>query len=116
MRESRLMQLQYVTAVGALVLVGFHLLLQGVLVPYGEALNFQHVLSLYRDWIDGSLLEILLVVVLMHGFNGLRMILLEWRQTARWTAWVNGGTVLAAIVAIAYGTRTVIFAVVGGVS
>ena len=77
MRESRLMQLQYVTAVAALVLVGFHLLLQGVLVPYGEALNFQRVLSLYRDWIDGSLLEILLVVVLLHGFNGLRMILLE---------------------------------------
>jgi succinate dehydrogenase / fumarate reductase membrane anchor subunit len=65
---------------------------------------------------DGSLLELLLVVVLLHGFNGLRMILLEWRQSARWTSWVNGGIVVASLVAILYGTRTVIFAVVGGVS
>lgn len=116
MKESRLMQLQYVTAVAALVLVGIHLLMQGVLVPYGEALSFQRVLSLYRDWVDGSLLELLLVVVLLHGFNGLRMILLEWKQSPGWSAWVNGGTVIAAVLAVAYGTRTVIFAVVGGVS
>jgi succinate dehydrogenase / fumarate reductase membrane anchor subunit len=116
MRESLLMQLQYLTAVAALVLVAFHLLMQGVLVPYGEALNFQHVLSIYRSWVDGSLLELLLVVVLLHGFNGLRMILLEWRQTASWSSWVNGGIAVAALVAMAYGTRTVIFAVMGSVS
>ena len=116
MKESRLMQLQYVTAVAALVLVALHLLMQGVIVPYQQALNFQHVLETYRDWVNGSLLELLLVVVLLHGFNGLRMILIEWRQTARWTSWVNMGTVVAAVVAIAYGTRTVIFAIVGGVS
>ena len=116
MKESRLMQLQYATAVAALVLVGIHLLMQGVLVPWTVVLSFQHVLSVYRDWINGSMLELLLVVVLLHGFNGLRMILLEWRQTARWTGWVNAGTVVAAIVAIAYGTRTIIYAIVGGVS
>lgn len=116
MKESRLMQLQYVTAIAALFLVGVHLLMQGVLVPYGEALSFQRVLSLYRDWVDGSLLELLLVVVLLHGFNGLRMILLEWRQSPGWSAWVNGGAIIAASLTIAYGTRTVIFAVLGGVS
>jgi len=116
MRESRFMQLQYVTAVAALVLVGLHLLMQGVLVPYSQALDFQRVLSIYRDWVDGSLLELLLVVVLLHGFNGLRMILLEWRQSASWSAWVNGCVVVAAFLAISYGTRTVIFAIVGGVS
>jgi succinate dehydrogenase / fumarate reductase membrane anchor subunit len=113
MKESRLTQLQYVTAVAALVLVAIHLLMQGVLVPWGEALSFQRVLTVYRDWIDGSLLEVLLVVVLLHGFNGLRMILLEWKQTNRWTSWVNAGTVVAVLLAIAYGTRTVIYAVVG---
>ncbi len=116
MKESRLMQLQYATAIAALVLVALHLLMQGVLVPYGEALSFQRVLSVYRDWLNGSLLEILLVVVLLHGFNGLRVILLEWRQNRRWSAWVNTGTVLAVIFAVAYGTRTVLFAVTGGVS
>ncbi|MDV3293420.1 MAG: succinate dehydrogenase [Nitrososphaerales archaeon] len=116
MKESRLMQLQYATAIAALVLVALHLLMQGVLVPYGEALSFQRVLSLYRDWLNGSLLEILLVVVLLHGFNGLRIILLEWRQTPRWSDWVNTGTVVAVILAAAYGTRTVILAVTAGVS
>lgn len=116
MKESRLMQLQYATAVAALVLVALHLLMQGVLVPYGEALSFQKVLSVYRDWLNGSLLEILLVVVLLHGFNGLRIILLEWRQTPRWSDRVNMGTVVAVILAVAYGTRTVILAVTGGVN
>ncbi|MDG6914740.1 MAG: hypothetical protein JRM90_02050 [Nitrososphaerota archaeon] len=36
MRESTLMQMQYVTAVLAVLLVGVHLLMQGVLVPYTE--------------------------------------------------------------------------------
>jgi succinate dehydrogenase / fumarate reductase membrane anchor subunit len=116
MRESRLMQLQYVTAVAALFLVGLHLLMQGVIVPYGTALSFQRVLSVYRSWVDGSLLEILLVVILAHGFNGLRIILVEWRQSKGWTTWVNRGTIVAALLVIAYGTRTVILAVAGGVS
>ena len=116
MRESRLMQLQYATALVALLLVAIHLLMQGVLVPYGQALSFQKVLSIYRYWVDGGLLEILLVVVLLHGFNGLRTILLELRQTAHWSAWVNTGTVVAIILAAAYGTRTVILAVTGGVT
>ena len=116
MKESRLMLIQYVTAVAALALVATHLLMQGVLVPYGEALSFQRVLSIYRYWVDGALLETLLVVVLLHGFNGLRIILLELRQSTHWSGWVNTGTVIAVILSIAYGTRTVILAVVGGVS
>lgn len=116
MRESRLMQLQYATAIAALVLVGLHLLMQGVLVPYGVAISFQQVLVTYRSWINGSLLEILLIVVLAHGFNGARIILLEWRQTKGWTTLVNLGSLAAALISIAYGTRTVILAVLGGVS
>ena len=45
-----MMQLQYVTAIVAIVLVSIHLLMQGVLVPYCEAVSFQHVLSVYRSW------------------------------------------------------------------
>ena len=115
MREARLMQLQYATAIAALVLVALHLLMQGVLVPYAEAISFQRVLSLYRSWIDGSLLEVLLVVVLAHGFNGLRIILLEWRQSRGWSTWVNRGALIAALLAMAYGTRTVVLAITGGV-
>jgi len=116
MRESTMMQLQYVTAVLAIGLVTVHLLMQGVLVPYGEAVSFQHVLSVYRDAVDGALLEVLLIVVLAHGFNGLRIILLEWRQGAVWTRGVNWVVLLLAIATIAYGTRTVVLAATGQVA
>ncbi len=110
------MQLQYVTAILALGLVTIHLLMQGVLVPYGEALSFQRVLSVYRNVVDGALLEILLVVVLAHGFNGLRIILLELRQGAGWTMGVNWATLVVTVATVAYGTRTVILAATGQVS
>jgi succinate dehydrogenase / fumarate reductase membrane anchor subunit len=110
------MQLQYATAIAALLLVALHLLMQGVLVPYGVAISFQHILLTYRSWINGSLLEILLIVVLAHGFNGARIVLLEWRQTRRWTTLVNSGSLIIALVSIAYGSRTVILAVLGGAS
>ncbi len=116
MRESTMMQLQYATAVVAIVLVTLHLLMQGVLVPYGEAVSFEHVLSVYRNAVDGTLLEVLLIVVLAHGFNGLRIILLEWRQGAGWTTGVNWAVLLVTIATIAYGTRTVILAATGQVS
>jgi len=116
MRESTMMQLQYVTAVLAIGLVTVHLLMQGVLVPYGEAVSFQQVLSVYRNAVDGALLEILLIVILAHGFNGLRIILLEWRQGAGWTKGVNWVILLVALAMIAYGTRTVILAATGQVS
>lgn len=115
MKESRVMQLQYVTAVLALGLVAVHLLMQGVLVPYGEAVSFQRVLSVYRNAVDGTLLEVLLVVVLAHGFNGLRVILLEWRQGPGWTRGVNWAVIFAALLAMGYGTRTVILAATGQV-
>jgi succinate dehydrogenase / fumarate reductase membrane anchor subunit len=116
MKESKLMLLQYATAIAALVLVGLHLLMQGVLIPYAQAISFQRVLYVYRDWVTGSLLETLLVVVLLHGFNGLRMILLEWRQSARWSGTVNASIVLAVMLSIAYGTKTILLAIAGGVS
>ena len=116
MRESTMVQLQYATAILAVGLVTLHLLMQGVLVPYGEAVSFQHVLSVYRNAVDGALLEVLLIVVLAHGFNGLRIILLEWRQSTGWTRGVNWAALLATLATVAYGTRTVILAVTGQVS
>lgn len=116
MRESKLMLIQYVTAVAAVVLVAFHLLTQGVLVPYGTAISFETLLSVYRNVFYMIFLELLLVVVLVHGFNGVRIILHEWRQTRAWTRWVDWGTLLAIVVSVGYGTRTIVLAVFGGVA
>ena len=113
MKESRLMLLQYVTAVAAVILVTFHLLMQGVLVSYGTAISFGNILSVYRNAFYMVFLESLLVVVLVHGFNGVRIILHEWRQTRAWTQWVNIGTVIAIVASVGYGTRTIILAVFG---
>jgi succinate dehydrogenase / fumarate reductase membrane anchor subunit len=116
MKESRLMLVQYATAVAAVVLVSVHLIMQGVIYPYATAISFSNILSIYRNGLYAIFLEALLVVVLVHGFNGVRIILHEFRQTKPWTMWVDAGTVLAIVVAVAYGTRTVILAVFGGVS
>jgi succinate dehydrogenase / fumarate reductase membrane anchor subunit len=113
MKESKIMLIQYLTAAAALVLVTFHLLLQGVLVPYSTALSFNRVLSVYRGIIDGSLLEILLGVVVVHGFNGLRIMLLEWRQGRTWSRFTNYGTLIAILAVMGYGTRTIVLAVTG---
>jgi succinate dehydrogenase / fumarate reductase, membrane anchor subunit len=116
MRESRLMLVQYATALAAVVLVSVHLLMQGVLVPYATAISFGNILSIYRSGLYALFLEALLVVVLVHGFNGVRIILHEWKQTASWGMWVDLGTVVAIIASVAYGTRTIILAIFGGMS
>ena len=116
MKESRLMLIQYATAVAAVVLVSIHLIMQGVIYPYATAISFANILSTYRNGIYAVFLEALLVVVLVHGFNGVRIILHEFRQTGPWGRWVDVGTVVAIVATVAYGTRTVILAVFGGVT
>jgi succinate dehydrogenase / fumarate reductase membrane anchor subunit len=116
MKESRLMLIQYATAVAAVVLVAVHLIMQGVIYPYATAISFDNILSIYRNGFYAIFLEALLVVVLVHGFNGVRIILQEIRQSKPWTQLVDAGTVVAIIITVAYGTRTVILAVFGVVS
>ena len=116
MKESRLMLIQYATAVAAVVLVAVHLIMQGVIYPYAAAISFDNILSIYRNGFYAIFLEALLVVVLVHGFNGVRIILQEIRQSKPWTQLVDAGTVVAIMITVAYGTRTVILAVFGVVS
>lgn len=114
MRESRLMLVQYATAVLAVALVSVHLVMQGVITSYSSAISFSNILSIYQNGFYAIFLEALLVVVLVHGFNGVRIILHEWRQTAPWSRWVDIGTVVAILASVGYGTRTVILAIFGG--
>jgi len=114
MKESRLMLLQYATAIVAVVLVSVHLIMQGVILPYTKAISFSNILSVYQNGFYAVFLEALLVVVLVHGFNGVRIILHEWRQSAPWSRWVDIGTILAIVASVGYGTRTVVLAIFGG--
>jgi succinate dehydrogenase / fumarate reductase membrane anchor subunit len=51
-----------------------------------------------------------LILIAIHGFNGLRVILLELRQNEIWEKGVNILVILGLIGIIAYGTRTIIIA------
>jgi succinate dehydrogenase / fumarate reductase membrane anchor subunit len=110
------MLIQYATAVAAVALVSVHLIMQGIVLPYAQAISFSNILSIYRNWGYAAFLEALLVVVLVHGFNGVRIILQELRQTPPWSRGVDIGTVVAVAATVAYGTRTIILAVFGGVT
>ena len=116
MKESRLMLIQYATAVAAVALVSVHLIMQGIIYPYTTAISFDNILSIYKNGFYAIFLEALLIVVLVHGINGVRIILHEIRQTKPWTRLVDAGTIVAILVTVAYGTRTVILAAFGVVS
>jgi succinate dehydrogenase / fumarate reductase membrane anchor subunit len=49
-------------------------------------------------------------LVSVHGFNGIRIILLELRQNKAWENMITVVTISAMIALIAYGTRTIILA------
>ena len=53
-------------------------------------------------------------MLVLHGVYGVRVILHEWRQTAPWSRWVDIGTILAIVISVGYGTKTVLLAVFGG--
>ena len=56
------------------------------------------------------LLESILILIAIHGFNGLRVILLELRQSKRWEDGVTILTIVAMMGVVAYGTRTILVA------
>ena len=56
------------------------------------------------------MLESILILIAIHGFNGLRVILLELRQNEIWEKGVNILVLVGLIGIIAYGTRTIIIA------
>lgn len=113
MRESQLMNIHYITGLAAIVLVGIHIMFR-LIVPYGESLEYENVIANYQNLPYAIVLELILVTVAIHGFNGLRIILIEWRQGDHWETGVKWGCVVATIAIIAYGTRTILFASMTG--
>jgi len=102
------MKVHYITGVAALFVVAVHILMR-LVVPYGSSLEYDHVIFNYHNIFYAVLLEVILVLVSIHGFNGLRVILLELRQSTRWENSVTA-TIIAMIGLVIYGTRTIIIA------
>lgn len=108
-RESQLMRIHYATGVAALFVVAVHIIMR-LLMPFSASLEYENVIKNYQNIPYAILLETILLLIAIHGFNGLRIILLELRQNNRWEYGVTIFTIAATIAVIAYGTRTVIVA------
>ena len=109
LRESQIMKIHYITGVSALFVVAIHILMR-LIMPFNMSLEFENVILNYKNIFYALLLESILVLIAIHGFNGLRVILLEIRQTLIWERAVNILVIVAMIGIIAYGTRTIIIA------
>ncbi len=107
------MKIHYLTGIAAIVLVAIHVMFR-LIMPYGESLEYEQVIANYKNLPYAIVLELVLVTVAIHGFNGLRIILIELRQGKTWEKSMTWLCIAGAIAIIAYGTRTIILASLAG--
>ena len=106
------MKIHYGTALAAVALVAVHILMR-LTMGYAESLEYENVLANYKFVPYAIMLEIILVLLAVHGFNGLRVILLELKQGRLYEKSVSYGCLIAMIGLIAYGSRTIIMTNMG---
>jgi succinate dehydrogenase / fumarate reductase membrane anchor subunit len=109
LRESQIMKIHYITGIAALFVVAVHIMMR-LIMPYSLSLEYENVIANYHNIPYIVLLESILVLIAIHGFNGLRIILLELRQNKAWEDGVTILTIAAMMAVVAYGTRTIIIA------
>ena len=112
MRESTIMKIHYGTALAAVALVAVHILMR-MTQGYAESLDYENVLANYKFIPYAIMLELILILLSIHGFNGLRVILLELKQGKTYEKAVSYGCFVAMIALIAYGSRTIIMTNMG---
>ena len=112
MRESHIMKIHYLTALIAVALVIVHIMVR-VTQGFSDSLLFDNVIANYQFIPYAIVLEAILILISVHGFNGLRVILLEVKQGRVYENAVTYGCLAAMIVLIAYGSRTIIMASMG---
>ncbi len=106
------MKIHYGTALGAVVLVAVHILFR-LTMDYGASLEYENVIANYEFLPYAIMLELILILLSVHGFNGLRVILLEIRQGHSYEKAVTYGCLAAMAILIAYGSRTILMASMG---
>ncbi len=107
------MKIHYLTGLAAIVLVAIHVIFR-LITPYEQSLEYENVIANYKNLPYAIVLELILATVAIHGFNGLRIILIELRQGRSWEKAITWLCTAAAIAVIAYGTRTIILANLAG--
>ncbi len=112
MRESIIMKIHYGTALAAVALVAVHVLMR-LTQSFSESLEYANVIANYQFLPYAGMLEIILILLSIHGFNGLRVILLELKQGIAYEKAVSYGCVAGMVGLIAYGSRTIIMVNMG---
>ncbi len=112
MKESTIMKIHYGTALAAVGLVAVHILMRFT-TGFADSLEYENVLANYRSIPYIVMLELILILLSVHGFNGLRVILLELKQGRVYEKAVSYGCVVAMIGLIGYGSRTIIMTNMG---
>ena len=110
MRESLIIKIHYGTALGAVALVAIHILVRFTTANFAASLTYENVIANYQIISYAILLELILILISIHGFNGLRGILLEYRSGRLYQKMVNYGSFFSMIALIVYGSRTIILA------
>ncbi len=106
------MKIHYGTALAAVALVAVHILMR-LTMGYAESLEYENVLANYKFVPYAIMLELILVLLAVHGFNGLRVILLELKQGRIYEKTVSYCCLVAMIVLKAYCSRTIIMTNMG---
>lgn len=106
------MKIHYGTALGAVVLVAVHILFR-LTMDYAASLEYENVITNYKFIPYAIMLELILILLSVHGFNGLRVILLELKQGRSYEKVVTYGCLAAMAILIAYGSRTILMTSMG---
>lgn len=109
-RESQIRKIHYATAMGSVGLVALHILVRFSTGNFAESLTYENVIANYQNLTYAVLLELMLILISIHGFNGLRGILLDYKSGLRYDKLVNWGCFLSAMGLIAFGTTVIILA------
>lgn len=109
LKESQIMKIHYITGIAAIFVVALHIIMR-LVVPFEQSLEYDYIITNYKNIVYVLILEAILVLISVHGFNGIRIILLELRQNRAWENMVTVVTISAMIGLVAYGTRTIILA------
>ena len=112
MRETVIMKIHYGTALAAVALVAVHILFR-LTQNFAESLQYESVIANYEFLPYAGMLEIILILISIHGFNGLRVVLLELKQGNQYEKSVTIGCLVAMTAVILYGSRTIFMTSMG---
>ncbi|MGH9974225.1 MAG: hypothetical protein ACRD8Z_00085 [Nitrososphaeraceae archaeon] len=70
------MKIHYISGIAALFVVAVHIIMR-LVMPFSMSLEYENVIANYQNIAYAVLLESILVLIAIHGFNGLELFYLN---------------------------------------